>query len=156
MEIRRATPRDADGILRLLHQVAEVHHKGRPDLFRSGRTKYTKRELLEIIADPKSPVLVAVDASGTAIGHAFCAFQVLGGERVLREHKTLYIDDICVDEARRRQGVGAALCGAALSLARENGCYNVTLNVWKLNAPAERFYAALGFLPQKTTMEKLL
>lgn len=36
MEIRRATKQDMDGLNRLLFQVLEVHHKGRPDLFKGG------------------------------------------------------------------------------------------------------------------------
>lgn len=41
MLIRRAEERDIPRIHGLLAQVAQVHHTGRPDLFRAGGRKYT-------------------------------------------------------------------------------------------------------------------
>ena len=39
--IRRAEKKDIESINNLLMQVLEVHHKGRPDLFKGGTKKYT-------------------------------------------------------------------------------------------------------------------
>ena len=72
------------------------------------------------------------------------------------EHTTLYIDDICVDETARGQGVGRALYDHILDYAREKGCYNVTLNVWNCNPGAMAFYEKLGLAPYKVGMEKIL
>ena len=41
MTIRRATAADIPQIDELLRQVLEVHHAGRPDLFKGGVKKYT-------------------------------------------------------------------------------------------------------------------
>ena len=38
MHIRRAEERDLPGLNRLLHQVLDVHHEGRPDLFKRRRS----------------------------------------------------------------------------------------------------------------------
>lgn len=70
--------------------------------------------------------------------------------------KTLYIDDICVDENARRQQIGTRLYEAVLAYARETGCYNVTLNVWACNPGAQAFYERCGMKPQKTGMEVIL
>jgi ribosomal protein S18 acetylase RimI-like enzyme len=43
-----------------------------------------------------------------------------------------------------------------LDLARETGCYNVTLNVWAENPSAIAFYKAQGMKPQKYGMETIL
>ena len=43
--IRRATAADIPQIDELLRQVLEVHHAGRPDLFKGGVKKYTDEEL---------------------------------------------------------------------------------------------------------------
>ena len=69
---------------------------------------------------------------------------------------TLYIDDICVDASVRGQHVGKALYDYVIAYAREIGCYNVTLNVWECNPGARKFYEAMGMVPQKTGMEKIL
>jgi ribosomal protein S18 acetylase RimI-like enzyme len=70
--------------------------------------------------------------------------------------KTLYIDDLCVDENARGRGIGKGLYNAAQELARSSGCYNLTLNVWCLNESAMRFYESCGLVPQKIGMEKIL
>ncbi len=155
MEIRRAKNEDADGIMKLLYQVAEVHHKGRPDLFKAGCAKYTKEQLEAIIKDRNSPVFVAVEAEAV-LGHAFCVLEETAKNGVLVPHTSLYIDDICVDKESRGRHVGTALCNRVLQYAKEEGCYNVTLNVWTLNENAIAFYKALGFKEQKIVMETVL
>jgi len=154
--VRKAAKADINSIMDLLHQVLEVHHAGRPDIFKSGVTKYTEDELTEIIASPKTPVLVAVDENENVCGHAFCVLKKSGENAVLVDNKTMYIDDICVHESHRGQGIGKLLCTAAQRLAEEKGCHNVTLNVWCANEGAVEFYKAMGFNPQRITMEKLL
>ena len=70
--------------------------------------------------------------------------------------RTLYIDDLCVDENARGRHVGEALYRHVLGFAREQGCYNVTLNVWACNESAIRFYEAMGLKTQKIGMETVL
>ena len=60
--IREALERDVPGVLELLRQVLKVHNAGRPDLFASDGGKYSREELLEIIANPQTPVFVLVDS----------------------------------------------------------------------------------------------
>lgn len=156
MEIRRAKEQDIDGINSLLMQVCLVHHKGRPDLFKYGAKKYTDEQLLEIIRDDGRPILVAADGQGCVLGYAFCIFQQYKDNNILTDIKTLYIDDLCVDEALRGQHIGRQLYDAVLAYAKEHHCYNVTLNVWSLNEAAMKFYTSCGLQPQKVGMEKIL
>lgn len=156
MLIRRAKAGDMEGINKLLYQVCMVHHVGRPDLFRAGAKKYTDEELLGIIADDKTPIFVAVGEKDTLLGYAFCIFQQPDGLGALTPVKTLYIDDLCVDEAIRGQHIGKSLYEAVLAFAKEQECYNVTLNVWSLNESAMKFYEACGLRPQKVGMEVIL
>ncbi len=155
IKVRRATERDIPAIMALLVQVNMVHHNGRPDLFKGPTTKYTEEELAAILSSDDTPVFVGVDDSGRVLGHGFCVLQHAGGQ-LMEEHDTLYIDDICVDEAARGLGVGRALYEHILSHARRLGCYNVTLNVWSCNPGAMRFYEKLGMAPYKVGMETIL
>ncbi len=154
--IRRAAEADIPEILRLLVQVDMVHHKGRPDLFKGPATKYTADELRGILADENTPVFACVNEAGALLGYAFCMLTRHENDHVLTDIKTLYIDDLCVDEAVRGQGVGRALYEHALDFARQAGCYNLTLNVWTCNPSAMRFYEKCGLTPQKVGMEKIL
>ena len=156
MEIRRAKEQDMDGINKLLLQVCLVHHNGRPDLFKYGAKRYTDEELRAIIRDDKRPIFTAVGEDGTILGYAFCIFQQQIGNNILTDIKSLYIDDLCVDEAIRGRHIGRKLYDHVLAYARENGCYNVTLNVWSCNEAAMKFYRSCGLKPQKVGMEILL
>lgn len=156
MNIRRAEEKDIPRLGELLLQVCRVHHEGRPDLFRAGGRKYDDGELRELLRDPERPVLVALDGEGRAVGYAFCVCQRHRGEGAFQDLTTLYLDDLCVDGACRGRGVGRALYAAVLALARESGCYNVTLNVWTCNEGAMRFYEKCGLKPQKVGLETVL
>ena len=156
MNIRRAKRKDLNRINDLLLQVCMVHHKGRPDLFRFGAKKYTNEELEEILEDEERPVFVAVDKNDYVLGYAFCIFQQHKENAVLTDIKTLYIDDLCVDERKRGRHIGKTLYDAVIAFAKEQECYNVTLNVWSLNENAMKFYQSCGMIPQKIGMETLL
>jgi len=156
MNIRRGEENDLAGIHRLLRQVLEVHHEGRPDLFKGGAEKYTDGQLREILRDDARPVFVAADGRGDILGYAFCVFQQHQNDNILTDVKTLYIDDLCVDAAFRGQRIGRRLYEYVLEFAKREGCYNVTLNVWECNSGAKKFYEKCGLTPQKTGMEKIL
>ena len=155
MNIRRAQKKDMKQIDELLEQVDLVHHKGRPDLFKIGR-KYNDEQLLAIIEDDNTPILVAVDEEDRVLGYAFCVFKQFVDDNILTDIKTLYIDDLCVYEHLRGQHVGRTLYEAVLQFAKEHDCYNVTLNVWALNESAMKFYEKCGLKPQKIGMETIL
>ncbi len=156
MTIRRADVGDIEAIDRLLMQVLTVHHEGRPDLFKGGVKKYTDDELAVILHDDSRPVFVATDDTGKVMGYVFCIFEQHLDHNILTDVKTLYIDDLCVDETRRGQHIGKALYDHVLRFAKDSGCYNVTLNVWACNESALRFYEACGLTMQKIGMEKIL
>lgn len=153
--IRRAAESDIPVIDKLLYQVHKIHSDIRPDLFNKGTKKYTDEELRSIIADELTPVFVA-EKDGMVSGYAFCIHQQHINDNNLTDIRTLYIDDLCVDEASRGMHVGRALYDHVVSYARENGYYNVTLNVWAGNDSAMRFYESVGLKVQKVGMEKIL
>lgn len=156
MAVRMAKETDMPQINKLLFQVAEIHHKDRPDLFKGGCKKYTDDELKTIIYDKNTPILVYADEDDIVRGYAFCIFQRHIGDNIMTDIRTLYIDDLCVEEGYRGRHIGKALYLAAVEFARENGCYNVTLNVWSKNESAMNFYKACGLQPQKVGMELIL
>ncbi len=156
MNIRCAKKCDIDGINKLLHQVLMVHHNGRPDLFKANAKKYTDEELSAIIGDDKKPIFVAVNEENEVLGYAFCVVQQHIGSNILTDIKTLYIDDLCVDEQLRGQHIGKQLYDYVVEYARANDFYNVTLNVWSCNDSAIKFYEKCGLKPQKIGMETIL
>ena len=149
--IRKACKSDIQRIIDLLHQVNMVHHVIRPDLFKPHTTKYNEQELEAMLNDCQKPIFVFDD--GEVHGYAFCQVSEIMNDQLLEDIKTLYIDDICVDENARGQHIGKALYEYVRDYAKSIGCNNITLNVWEGNEPALRFYRSMGMQVQKTTME---
>lgn len=154
--VRRARTEDIPSILELLLQADMVHHNGRPDLFKGNATKYNVEELGAIIENEKTPLFVCVDEENTVLAHMFCIVKQELNDSVITDIKTLYIDDICVDEKARGLGVGRTMFLFIKGYAKEEGFYNITLNVWCCNPDAMKFYEAMGMEPQKIGMEMLL
>lgn len=152
--IRKAEKRDVGRIIELLHQVNMVHHVIRPDLFKPYTTKYDEQALEELLSDGNKPIFVFDD--GVVQGYAFCQVTEVKNDQLLQDIKTLYIDDICVDETARGKHVGKALYDYVHDYALSIGCYNITLNVWEGNESAICFYRNMGMQVQKTTMETIL
>ena len=155
MKIERARKEHIEGILHLLRQVLMVHHVGRPDLFRPHTTKYNAEELEHMLADDSRPIFVGVDGEGRVLGYAFCVMEQAEGHALV-PIKTLYLDDLCVDEPMRGKHVGQQIYAHVKAYAKAQGCYNLTLNVWDCNPTAQKFYAAQGLKPLKTYLEAIL
>lgn len=155
MIIRRAEPGDLEGLKRLLYQVCQIHADGRPDLFRAGGIKYTDQELLDILPDDSRPVYVCAE-DDQVLGYAFCILEDTPGTTALQPVRTLYLDDLCVEESARGRHIGSRLYERVLLAARELGCSRITLHAWNFNEKAFGFYEKLGMTPLYTTMEQKL
>lgn len=156
MIIRKARMEDRLGIERLLKEVNNLHQKLRPDIFIENEIKYNEEKFNALISNGATPIFVAVDEDGNVLGHLFCQVRDHADVAIYKDFKTLFIDDLCVAESAHRQGIGKSLFDFALKYARQNGCYDVTLNVWSGNDSALAFYEKMGMFPKETQMEYIL
>ena len=153
--IRRANITDIPILDKLLYEVHRVHSDVRPDLFKAGAKKYNDNQLAEIIKDDLRPIFVA-EFADKVVGYAFCIHKQFINDNNMTDVKTLYIDDLCVDDEMRGKHVGKTLYEYVVNYAKQNGYYNVTLNVWADNVKAVGFYEKLGLKIQKIGMEVIL
>ena len=156
MNIRRAGEKDIPRLIELLQQVLDIHAKIRPDIFISGTTKYTDDELLQMILDDTNPIYVAVDEKDLCMGYAFCQLREQPFSNNMVPFTSLFIDDLCVDQSLRGQHIGESLFEFVKAEAKRLGCYEVTLNVWAGNTPAEHFYEKMGMKTKERQMEYIL
>lgn len=155
--IRLAKEEDIPRLQELLGQILIVHHQVRPDIFKSEGSKFTDAELEAVINDLNRPIFVYEDENGCILGHLFMVIQDISeNDGPQKAHKSLFIDDLCVEKEARGQKIGEKLYQFALDYAKEQGCYNVILHVWNDNAGALRFYERLGMRPRYTEMETIL
>ncbi len=153
MKIRKAEIKDIARIGYLLHQVNDVHADGRSDLFIHGKRKYNDDELVDIITNEK--MLIYVAEEDMVLGYCFCIIEEAKGDN-LHPIKSLFIDDLCVDENVRSTGIGTALYRYVVEEAKKLQCNRITLNVWCLNTSAMKFYEKMGLQPLKIVMEERL
>lgn len=156
--IRRSVAEDYEVIGGLLVELLKQHQNGRPDLFEpqeDGSGKYSRKEFETELADGRTVAFSAV-CGEKVVGYLICKIIEERANPVLKNVKTLYLDDLCVSPEFRGCGAGKALMNAAEAYARENGFYNITLNVWEFNGSAKGFYDRLGYTTQRREMEKVL
>lgn len=155
MIIRLAQEKDIPGMLELLLQVGQVHHEIRPDIFPERTLKYDEAALKDLLKDKNRPVFVAMEGDFVA-GYCFCVHKDYAAGGTFVPRRELYIDDLCVDENSRGQGIAGQLYRHVTAYAKECGCAFVTLNVWCGNDTAMLFYEHAGMTPRHIMMEAKL
>lgn len=155
MDIQLANQTHIPALIHLLKQVGQVHHDIRPDIFPAGTQKYDENQLLEVLADKDRPIFVALKDNAVT-GYCFCKIKRHEENACSVPRTEVYIDDLCVDEICRGQGIAAALYRYALEYAQHLGAHSLTLNVWCGNESAMRFYEKMGMKPRNIMMETKL
>ena len=102
------------------------------------------------------PIYVAVNEDDVCMGYAFCQVKEQPFSTNMIPFKSLFIDDLCVDQQARGQHIGESLFEYVKQQAKEQGCYEVTLNVWAGNTSAEHFYEKMGMKTKERQMEYIL
>ena len=156
MMIRKAEERDIPRIMELLGQVLQIHADIRPDIFIPSTTKYTVDELKELLKNKDKPIYIAANEADVCVGYAFCQLQEQPFSNNMVQFKSLFIDDLCVDQQARGQHIGESLFEYVKNEAKRMNCYEVTLNVWAGNTSAEKFYEKMGMKTKERQMEYIL
>jgi ribosomal protein S18 acetylase RimI-like enzyme len=106
-------------------------------------------ELMEVVADRNTTLLVARDEAGAILGVlTLHLYRVPAGLNAR-------IDDVVVDAAARGQGVGEALTREAIRRAELAGARHVELTSRTHREAAHRLYTRLGFAQHETTVFRL-
>jgi GNAT superfamily N-acetyltransferase len=137
LAVRTAVEADLPRVLELLDQMDDSMYRQREDAGQAARLSVFR----QIAADPRQHLLVA-EADGRIVGtvhlvvipHLSRSCQPSG-----------LVEEMVVDEAYRRKGVGAALLREVQRLAREAGCYKLALSSNLARRGAHRFYSRLGW-----------
>ena len=127
--IRRSRSDDEASILRLLKLIPANHNLTEGEIH-AARLRFRESTSLD--------VLVA-ENQGDIVGFLVLSYvSALTGLRA-------WIDDIAVDPARRRQGIGQALVEAAIPRASRRGATHLFMDTSRGSPEAQRFYRACGF-----------
>lgn len=156
IKIRKAEKKDAPRIAELLKTIAELHHKGRPDIYAGGGAKYDVKDVEKKIDNKDEIIFVAVNEADYVLGYTMSEIYTTKDDGIVIGHKKMYIDDVCVDEEYRNNGIGRLLMAATKQKAIDENCHNCELNVWVFNETAVKFYESCGMTKQRMYMEYIL
>lgn len=136
VEVRLAAPTDLDAILGLYVQLAEDRSESLPVL------RPQAEGLLTTIAAQSGRTLLVAVAQDVIVGTADL-FVVPN----LTHHGMAWaiVENVVVDQDRRRAGVGRALMEEVVSRCRQADCYKIQLLSRKHRQSAHDFYEGLGF-----------
>lgn len=151
--IRSATAEDRIRIRPLQKEIADLHHKGRPDMFRAEPRYFTDAEFAERLNDPKHTVLIAETKEKEVVGYAFGWIISYKNHSTYIDFNSFYIDDICVLKSYQRKGIGRKLFECCKEEAKKHGCKMLDLGVWAFNKDAIAFYKSSGMTYRTHRME---
>lgn len=131
VEIRQATEQDFEAVLELIKGLAVF--QGKPEKM------LNTLELMKAEQAYFECLVAEVDDTKEIIGMAVFSFVYhtwVG--------KSIYLDDLYVKEAYRRQKIGARLLKALFAVAKKENCKKVRWLVSNWNTPAIEFYKTFG------------
>ena len=150
--VRFARAEELDRVNELRRQVNDVHVAGKPEVFKPGFSDELRDHLHTIWNDARQKVVVA-EVNGVICGFAVLNHITRPENPFIFERDYLDIDEFCVDEKYRRQGVASALVGFIREYAERQGFRRLELNMWEFNRGALAFYEATGFTTYRRYME---
>lgn len=133
--IRPAAASDLTALVRLLGVLFALEADFRPAPERQ------RRGLAAMLADPARRAVLVAERAGSVVGMVTAQLVVSTAEG----GSAAVVEDLIVDGAQRRRGVGAALLRAIEAWSLERGARRLQLLADRENAPALRFYEAMGW-----------
>ncbi len=149
MVIKKATMMDFEEIHELFQEVHDLHLDNTNNIFKDG-DPFPKEEFEKILSDEKSFFLKAEEIKIIGFINAFINERE---GRLTKHKKTMHIEQIGVKKGEHNRGVGTKLIEEIKSIAKENNCDNIILDVWSFNDNAIEFYKNKGFEEQRIKME---
>lgn len=138
LNIRRATADDLPQLVALLQQESLDEPREDPSTPLPGAYH---EAFTQIAADPRQHLLIA-ETPAQLVGSVVL---IIVPNLSYHGRPWALLENMIVDEARRGRRIGEALVRHAENLARDAGCYKLTLTSNKRRTDAHRFYERLGF-----------
>ena len=150
--VRFALEDELDRVNELRRQVNDLHVAGKPEVFKPGFCDELRDFIHNIWADPNKEIVVA-ESNGTVCGFAVLNHIVRPENPFMYQRDFLDIDELGVDTAFHRLGVGSAMIRFIRDYTKEQGIRRLELNMWEFNHNALAFYEAADFRTFRRYME---
>ena len=145
-----ATLNDREAVNAMAREVHAMHVEWRPDIYEMPEELYPQERFLEVV---KSRSLYVAKISGVAVGYVSLKIRDYDWPGVVRR-KVMFVDEICVEETARGQGIGKAMMEDVHALAKAFRCTDLQLGVYPQNDAAVAFYQKCGFTIRSIDMQR--
>ena len=151
IRIRFAHAEDCPRVEAIMKQVHALHLAWRPDIYQPCAPVMPEAEFLDALA---GRTLAVAEADGAVAG-VLALVRRQAGSPHQAARRILFIDTLAVDEALRGRGIGRQLLDFAKTLARQERCDGLELQVNARNQAAYAMYRHCGFTEKSINMELL-
>lgn len=141
--LRAARADDHPAIARILSQGHDEHVADVPWMFRATPAPFPAGYFAELLADPTVRVFLG-EVGGAVAGYAIAKLRDAPDIAPLVQRRFLYLEDLGVDRAMQRRGLGRALVETCVAWGRAEGATALELTVFEFNESARRLYEGLG------------
>ena len=148
LELARLSDRDTINELAL--QVHEMHVSWRPDIYETIEELYP---LERFQAAVRERTLYTAKLAGVTVGYVSLKIRDYDWPGMVKR-KVMFVDELCVEETARRQGIGTAMMADVRALAMAFGCTDLQLGVYPQNDEAVTFYQKCGFTIRSIEMQR--
>ena len=154
--IREAVASDYDDLCVLFDEGDTLHREHLPAIFQKPRGGIRDREyVFGLIADENVGLFVA-QVGRRLVGLICIMIKASPDIPILVRQRYAVIDNVVVEKASRRAGIGQALMEKAREWAVAKGAESIELTVWEFNQGAIEFYRTLGYETASRKMSKPL
>ena len=148
LELARITDREAVNALAV--QVHAMHVAWRPDIYEMVEELYPEARFLEAVNQRQ---LYVAKIDGVVAGYVLLKIREYNWSGMIYR-KVMLVDEFCVDEICRGQGIGTEMMMEVRALAKAFGCTDLQLGVYPQNDDAVGFYQKCGFTIRSIEMQR--
>ena len=145
-----AVPCDRAAVEAMARQVHALHVAWRPDIYEMPDQLYPEERFLNHIRERE---LYVARIDGTIVGYVLLKIRNYDWPGVVKR-KVMIVDEICVEELCRGNGIGKSMMAEVRALAKAFGCTDMQLGVYPQNDEAIGFYQSCGFTIRSIVMQK--
>lgn len=148
LELARIADREAVNALAV--QVHAMHVAWRPDIYEMVEELYPEARFLEAVNQRQ---LYVAKIDGVVAGYVLLKIREYNWSGMIYR-KVMLVDEFCVDEICRGQGIGTEMMMEVRALAKAFGCTDLQLGVYPQNDDAVGFYQKCGFTIRSIEMQR--
>lgn len=147
--LQLATAADREAVNELARQIHSLHVSWRPDIYAPMEEPFSEERFRACIANRE---LYVANVGGQIAGYVLLL--VKNEERPGHVRRRLMLlEEICVHELCRGQGIGSQMMQDVRALAKAFGCESIQLGVYPQNDAAVGFYQKCGFRIRSISMD---